>query len=89
MVKIELEFECLAPNGECHYKSSPNICITYIGEKSMWICDCLMVTRKKEEFEIPEEVEQKLLAQIKEDEAYEKMKKEKASQSNGGEKHAI
>lgn len=61
MVKIQLEFECLAPNGECHFKNSPNVCIIYIGEQSlMWICDCLMAR-----------------------------KKEKASQSNGGEKHAI
>jgi hypothetical protein len=48
MTKIQLEFECTAPEGICVYSLAPNICITYIGEKSMWVCDCLMATRKKE-----------------------------------------
>jgi hypothetical protein len=49
MVRIQVEFECTAPKGECQYQHvHPNVCIEDIGGKSMWVCDKLKATRKKE-----------------------------------------
>jgi hypothetical protein len=67
MANIKLEFECTAPDGKCAY-NTPD-CIDQNSDGNSWVCPWLKATRKIEKIEVPE-IEQKLEAELEEEEAY-------------------
>lgn len=47
MTRIDLCFECSAPNGKCQYAEAE--CISMDEFEASWTCEWLRATRKKEE----------------------------------------